>query len=151
MSTTTADREAMLDARYGRGGGTWGRRFVIATVLLLVLAAAVFSAVGLTRSAGIEGRTLTWRAAERSVSVDVELRGSESGPVTCVVRAQDARSTDIGYGRFTFRSSPTTETVELPTLFRASSVAVLGCASGAEPLRAPPPDFPPGVANPAAD
>ena len=88
VSTTTADREAMLDARYGRGGGTWGRRFVIAAVLLLVLAAAVFSAVGLTRSAGIEGRTLTWRAAERSVSVDVELRGSESGPVTvwCVRR-----------------------------------------------------------------
>ena len=44
VSTTTADREAMLDARYGRGGGTWGRRFVIAAVLLLV-AAAVFSAV----------------------------------------------------------------------------------------------------------
>lgn len=149
MSTTTA-AEAMLDARYGRSRSPWARRTVIGALLLLVVAAAVFSAVGLTRSAGIEGRPLSWRAEERVVAVDVELRGSEDGPVTCVVRAQDARSTDIGYGTFTFRSSPRTETVELPTLFRASSVAVLGCAPGAEPLRAPPPDFPPGVANPAA-
>ncbi|MFN8126222.1 MAG: DUF4307 domain-containing protein [Candidatus Nanopelagicales bacterium] len=142
--------DPLLAARYGEVRSPWGRRVALVALGVVVLAAAAFSAVGLTRSAGIEGKALTWRAGERAVSVQVELRGSEPGPVTCVVRAQDARSTDLGYGTFEFPRSPITATVDLPTLFRASSVAVLGCAPAGTDPRVPPPDFPPGVANPAA-
>jgi len=145
----TSQTEDMLRVRYGLDRNPWPRRVVVAVVVAAYLTVAVVSGVALSRNESIEGNLLSWRADEESVSVDLELRGSHSGPITCVVRAQDARNTDIGYRAFSFESAPSSQTVELPTLFRAASVAVLGCAPSGQDLRVPPPDFPPGVANPA--
>ena len=142
------DTEQMLRRRYGLDRNPWPRRTVVAAVEVANLGAALFAAVMLTRGAGIEGSALAWRAGPRSVSVDVQLRGTSTVPVVCVVKAQDVSSTDIGYREFRFDSSPRTETIVLPTLFRASSVSVPGCAPEGEPLSVPPPDFPPGVAIP---
>ncbi len=149
MSTSTieADQE-MLRARYGLDRNPWPRRVAVGLVLLALLAAGVLSAVAIARGAPIEGNALSWRAGDRSVAIDIELRGTSAEPVVCVVKAQDVRSTDIGYREFVFESSPLTQTIELPTLFRAASVSVLGCGRQGEQLRVPPPDFPPGVAIP---
>lgn len=148
--TTTSDSDARaMRARYGLDRNPWPRRLIVAAVIGAYLAAAVVSGVALSRDQGIEGTALSWEAGERSVSVVVQLRGVSKGPVVCVVRAQDARSTDIGYGTYVLGAAPSTQVVDLPTLFPASSVAVLGCAPQGEELRVPPPDFPPGVANPA--
>lgn len=144
----SADVEQLLRARYGLDRNPWPRRSAVAIAVAVYLGAAVFAAVMLSRGAGIEGSALSWRAGPTSVAVDVQLRGTSTTAVTCVVRAQDATSTDIGYREFRFDSAPRTETVRLPTLFRASSVSVLGCAPEGEPLSVPPPDFPPGVAIP---
>lgn len=146
-STSEADRQ-MLRVRYGLDRNPWPRRVIVTVIVVSYLAIAAVSGVALSTNEGIEGNLLSWRASEESVSVDVELRGSHDGPITCVVRAQDARSTDIGYRSFEFDSAPSTQTITLPTLFRAASVAVLGCAPTGQDLRVPPPDFPPGVAIP---
>lgn len=146
--TTTIDRERMLAARYGTDRNPWPHRVLVGAVVAAYLGAAAFAALSLVRGAEVEGRVLSWRAADRTVAVDLDVRGSAEGPVTCVVKAQDARSTDLGYREFTIAVVPSTTTVQLPTVFRASSVAVLGCGPVGEPLRVPPPDFPPGVAIP---
>jgi len=145
---TTLERDRMLAARYGTDRNPWPRRLLVGAVVTAYLAAAAFAALSLATGADVEGRVLSWRAADRSVAVDLDVRGSAPGAVTCAVKAQDARSTDLGYREFTIGSVPSTTTVQLPTVFRASSVAVLGCEPVGEPLRVPPPDFPPGVAIP---
>lgn len=147
MTTTEADRD-MLRVRYGLDRNPWPRRLLVAAVVIAYLAVAVASGIAMSRNEEVEGNALSWRPREDAVSVDIELRGSHQGPITCVVRAQDSRSTDIGYQEFTFDSAPSTTRVELPTLFEAGSVAVLGCAPTGQELRVPPPDFPPGVAIP---
>lgn len=143
-----ATTEEMLRRRYGLDRSPWPRRSAVAVAVIAYLGAAVFAGVMLSRGAGIEGSALAWRAGPESVSVDVQLRGTSATPVVCVVKAQDVSSTDIGYREFRFATAPRTETVELPTLFRASSVSVPGCAPEGQPLGVPPPDFPPGVAIP---
>ena len=140
--------EQMLRIRYGLDRNPWPRRILVGAVVAGFLAVLVFTGFALGSNAGVEGKALAWQAGPTSVTVEVELRGSSTGPVTCVVRAQDVRSTDIGYREVTFPSSPTTRSVEIPTLFRASSVAILGCAPAGTEVRVPPPDFPPGVAIP---
>lgn len=139
--------DAVLAARYGTNRSPWPRRILVAVVVSAFSAATVWAAVSVARPR-IEANTLSWQAGPRSVAVVLEVRGTSESPVDCVLRAQDASATDIGYRRFTIPSAPTTVTVELPTLFQASSVAVLGCAPQGEVLRVPPPDFPPGVAVP---
>lgn len=149
MTTTTeADRD-MLRVRYGLDRNPWPRRLLVTAVVIAYLAVAVASGIAMSRSEEVEGNVLSWRAREDAVSVDIELRGSHQGSITCVVRAQDSRSTDIGYQEFAFDSAPSTTRIELPTLFQAGSVAVLGCVPTGQELRVPPPDFPPGVAIPA--
>lgn len=148
MSTTSETDRDMLRVRYGLDRNPWPRRVVVTVVVAAYLAIAVVSGVALSRNEAVEGKLLSWRAGEESVSVDVELRGSFKEPITCVIRAQDARSTDIGYREYEFASAPSTHTISLPTLFRAASVAVLGCGPTGQELRVPPPDFPPGVAIP---
>lgn len=151
MNTTPTTTDAdVLRVRYGLDRNPWPRRLLVGGIVTAYLAVAVASGIALSRSEEIEGNVLSWRPEAQSVVVDVELRGSHQGPITCVVRAQDARSTDIGYQEFTFGAAPSTQRVELPTLFRAGSVAVLGCAPAGQQLRVPPPDFPPGVAIPGS-
>lgn len=149
MTTTRTDATAqMLRARYGLDRNPWPRRMVVGTIVAAYLSAAVFTAVLMTRSNQIEGNALSWEAGPRSVVVTMEVRGSSDTPLVCVVKAQDVTSTDIGYREFRVDSAPVTKRIELPTLFRASTVSVLGCGPEGEPLRVPPPDFPPGVAIP---
>ncbi len=148
QTATEPTSDEILRLRYGLDRNPWPRRLLVGGVVAVYLGAAVFAAVALTRGAGIEGNALAWRASPDRVSVDVQLRGTSDGPVDCVVRAQDTDSTDIGYRQLRFDSSPSTQRVDLPTLFPAASVAVLGCARAGEPVSAPPPDFPPGVAIP---
>lgn len=146
MATTTS-YDDVLAARYGRNRNPWPLRLTIAAIVLAFAAAAGWAAVSLARPR-LEANALSWQAGPRSVAVTLEVRGTSTTPVSCIVKAQDATSTDIGYRQFTLPSAPTTVTVDLPTLFEASSVTVLGCVPQGEPLRVAEPDFPPGVAIP---
>ena len=82
------------------------------------------------------------------MTVDLEVRGSAPDGVKCVVKATDAQSVDVGYRKVTVPQPPVTVAVTIPTVIRAASVVVLGCAPAGDELRVPPPDFPPGVAIP---
>lgn len=145
--TAPTSYDDVLAARYGTDRSPWPRRLVVAVVVAAFAATTGWVAMSVARPR-IEANALSWQAGDRSVAVVLEVRGTSAGPVHCVVRAQDASAADIGYRQFTIPSAPTTVTVDLPTLFRASSVSVLGCAPQGETLRVPDPDFPPGVAIP---
>jgi len=136
-----------LAARYGRTGGSAGRRIAVGLVVAAYLGVAAWAAFALSQRS-VEANVLTWRAQPRAVQFDLEVRGSAPQGVDCVVKATDAQSVDVGYRTVTVPQSPGTYRLSIPTVVRAASVGVLGCTTAGEPLRVPPPDFPPGVAIP---
>ena len=79
---------------------------------------------------------------------DLEVRGNTPAGAVCAIKATDSYAVDVGYREVRISDLPTTTTVTIPTVIRAGSVTVLGCAAGDEDLQVPPPDFPPGVAIP---
>lgn len=144
---TTMTVEEKLAARYGRGGAPASRRIAVALVIAAYLAVAAWAAFALSQRS-VEGNVLTWRAQERSVQFDLEVRGSATDGVDCVVKATDAAAVDVGYRTVRVPQAPGTYQMSIPTVVRAASVSVLGCGPAGEQLRVPPPDFPPGVAIP---
>lgn len=136
-----------LAARYGASRRRPWTRALVAVAALGYLGVAAWVGLALSQR-GVEGNLLGWRAVEREVSVDLELRGTAEQGVACVLKATDAQSVDVGYRTVEVPPPPATVTVTIPTVIRAASVTVLGCEPRGSELRVPPPDFPPGVAIP---
>ncbi len=139
--------EADLAARYGTSRRSVGLRITVAALIAGYLGVAAWAAWSLSQGS-VEGNVLGWRAQAREVTVDLEVRGSSTDGVDCVVKATDAQAVDVGYRTVTVPQPPVTVAVTIPTVIRAASVVVLGCAPVGDDLRVPPPDFPPGVAIP---
>jgi hypothetical protein len=139
-----------MQQRYGldrRPVGRWIGTTIVALVFAGVLA---YVFVGLT-SNSIDARLVTWDdvAADR-VDMTIQVRRNGDEAVTCVLRAQDQKRTDVGYATVDIPPGRAEVVVDyaLRTLAPAYTAELLGCASGAPPA-VPPPQFPPGVVPPA--
>lgn len=136
-----------LEARYGETARASRTRWLAGLLVLGYVALITWAAIGLAGTE-VEGNLVGWRAEEREVAVDLEVRGNTPAGAVCAIKATDSYAVDVGYREVRISDLPTTTTVTIPTVIRAGSVTVLGCAAGDEELRVPPPDFPPGVAIP---
>ena len=136
-----------LATRYGETARSGRTRWLAGLLVLGYIAIITWAAIGLAGNE-VEGNLVAWRAQDREVAVDLEVRGNSPAGAVCAIKATDPYAVDVGYREVRISDLPTTTTVTIPTVIRAGSVTVLGCAAGDEELRAPPPDFPPGVAIP---
>jgi hypothetical protein len=85
------------------------------------------------------------------VDVEYYVAHAQTGPVTCVLRAQDSKHVDVGYAYVTTNNPGSLTLITrypLTTSSQATTAEVLGCASGATPPRAAPPEFYPGQPAP---
>ena len=136
-----------LAARYGTDRSRIPGRVGVTVLVVTYLAVAAWAALSLSQRS-VEGTVLGWQSKERFVSVDLEVRGQAPDGVKCVIKATDGQSVDVGYHEVTTPAPPVTIRADVPTVIKAASVTVLGCAPVDEELRVTPPDFPPGVAVP---
>lgn len=137
--------------RYGLDRNPWPLRLLSAAVVLGFLAALVALALQLT-AAPITPRILVWQQPEPDrVDITFDVSKPAGLPVSCVLRAQDADRTDLGYATVDLAPGPQYQQADysLRVLGRAAYLEILACARTGEPLRVPPPAFPPGVVPPS--
>jgi len=149
VSGTGTTTPAQLAARYGAHGTS--RWLVAAVVVVTVAFAAVVGWAGWqVANPPATWSILTWQAVGPDHTVvRLAVHHNADASVTCVLRAQDARGTDVGYATITFPAGRADEqaTYPLRTLSPPDSVDIIGCAANGAPQVAPP-GFPPGVAAP---
>lgn len=151
MSGANADlMSPQMRQRYGLDRNPWPARLVSAAALVGFAGILVFFAIRLT-DAPINPRILLWQqpAADR-VDITFEVNKPAGMAVTCVLRAQDADRTDIGYATTDLEPAAgyVQSTYRMRVIAPAGYVELLACGPTGEPLRVPPPAFPPGVAAP---
>lgn len=136
--------------RYGLAASPWPRRVGVGVVLCLYAAVVCWVAVSLS-DRPVTSRLLLWSqpAADR-VDVTFEVRRPPGTEVECLVRAQDNERIDVGYARVILPAGTeyAQQTYRLRVLGPAMVAEVLDCQPVGEVLRAPGPQFPPGVAPP---
>lgn len=137
--------------RYGLDRNPWPARIFAWVVVTGFAAALVALALHLT-SAPITPRILVWQqpAADR-LDITFEVTKPAGVAVSCVLRAQDANRTDVGYAVADLAAAPQYQQADfrLRVLGPAVVVEILACGPTGQALRVPPPAFPPGVAPPA--
>ena len=147
-----ADEDAIaarMAERYGTDRSNWRIVAVATAAIAVFVVTAAWVGVQIV-DRPFEARVMrSAPESERVVEVDIEVRGESNDAVECIVRVKDVNAADVGYARITLANAPATETFRIPTVVRASSVEVLGCATQGEELVVPPADYPPGVAPPA--
>ncbi len=136
--------------RYGLDSNPWPGRIAAAAVILGCAAALAFFAVRLT-DGPTDARLLVWQQPQPDrLDITFDVTKPAGLTVACVLRAQDAQRVDLGYAQAELRSAQ--EYVQLTYQMRvigpASYVEILACGPSGEPLRVPPPAFPPGVVPP---
>ena len=124
--------------------------FLIGILFAGVLTGILAYAAYRQQNPSISQRLLTFEIiSPTQVNVTWEL---SRGPVLatyCVIRAQDAASTDVGYATVTIAGGSDYEqiTYSLTTNGQTFAAEVLGCSNSPE-MRVPPANFPPGVKIP---
>ena len=145
-----ATMSPQIRARYGLDRAPWPRRILIGTVLAAYAAVVLWVAVAV-EDTPVESKLIVWQqAGPDRVDVTFEVRRDAATPVTCAIRAQDGDRTDVGYAEVEF--PPGADYVQTTYLLRVLGAAViaevLDCRPTGEPLGAPGPQFPPGIAPP---
>lgn len=137
--------------RYGLDRNPWKLRALVIVVVVLYVGGLVFFGTRLTTDP-INPRLLTWTQAQPD-RVDLLFEVYRPGDIalSCLLRAQDADRNDIAYVVVEIPpgESYVQEQYQLRTLGEAALVELLTCAPQGEQLRAPPPQFPPGIVPPA--
>jgi hypothetical protein len=151
MSGATADLMSQeMRQRYGLDRNPWPSRIISGLVLLGFAGILVFFAMRLT-AAPITPRLLLWQQlADDRLDITFDVNKPAGMAVSCVLRAQDADRTDIGYATTELDAAPGYQqaTYQMRVIAPAAYVEILGCGPTGEPLRVPPAAFPPGVAAP---
>lgn len=145
------DLSPQMRQRYGLDRNPWPLRIFSAAVVAAFLAALVALAVKLT-AAPITPRILLWQQPQPDrVDITFDVSKPAGMAVSCVLRAQDADRTDLGYATVDLQPAPRYQQTEysLRVLGRAVYIEILACGPTGERLRVPPPNFPPGVVPPA--
>ena len=136
--------------RYGLDRSPWPRRLLVAAVVAAFVAMSAYVGVALS-SRSTESRLLTWsqQAADR-VDITFEVRKAPGQAVRCLLRAQDSDRVDVGYALVEVEPGKDYQqlTYSLRVLGPAAIAEVLDCRTPGEQLRAPGPQFPPGVVPP---
>lgn len=135
--------------RYGLDRNPWPLRIAAALVIAGYAAILVFFAIRITDQP-ITASLLVWQQPQPDrVDITFDVNKPAGLAVTCVLRAQDADRVDVGYATTVLDAGPgyVQTTYPMRVLGAAQYIEVLAC--GPEPLRVPPPAFPPGVAAPA--
>jgi hypothetical protein len=136
--------------RYGLDRNPWPVRILIAVAVGLFTALLVFFALRLTDQP-IEARLLVWQQPQLDrLDITFEVNKPAGLATTCVLRAQDGDRVDVGYSSVELPAPPgyAQQTYRMRVLGPASVVEILACGPTGEPLRVPPPVFPPGVVPP---
>ncbi len=138
-----------MRARYGLDKRRRSPIVLIVVVVILFLAGVAFAGVMSVRD-NVEFQLIRWTvvAPDRAdATFDVSRDGADE--VVCVLRAQDSKRIDVGYTEIVIPPGDDVVTVDysLRTVAPAYAVEVLACERTGE-LRAPGPQFPPGIAVP---
>lgn len=144
------DLSPQMRQRYGIPERPWVSRLVIGAVLIAYAAVVVWVAVAL-ESTPVEGRLLIWsQPAPDRVDITYEVRRAADTDVVCRLRAQDADRIDVGYVDVSLPAGTdyVQQTYQMRVLGPALVAEVLDCQPAGDQIRAPGPQFPPGVAPP---
>lgn len=151
MAVRTAEQMSpAMRERYGLDRNPWPLRIVAALVVAGYAALLVFFAVRVTDQP-INASLLVFQQPQPDrLDITFDVNKPAGLAVTCVLRAQDADRVDIGYASTAVDAAPdyVQQTYPMRVLGQAMYVEVLACGPTDEPLRVPPPAFPPGVAAP---
>lgn len=136
--------------RYGLDRNPWPLRIVAGLAVAGYAAILVFFATLITDQP-IATSLLVWQQPQPQpdrLDITFDVNKPEGLSVTCALRAQDANRVDVGYATTELDAAPgyVQSTYSMRVLAPAQYVEVLGC--GPQPLRVPPPAFPPGIAAP---
>lgn len=140
---------AHIQLRYGV------RRRRVVPLLIGILSAGVVSgslayATYRQQNPSVSAQLLTFEVVSPTqVNVTWELARGPELTTYCVVRAQDAARTDVGYATVTVMGGTDYEQITYPLTTNGNAVLaeVLGC-SNTQNMRVPPANFPPGVKIP---
>jgi hypothetical protein len=138
-----------MRARYGLDKRRLSPIVISVVVTVLFLAGVTFAGLMLVRD-DVRHQLITWTvvAPDRAdATFDVSRDGNDE--VVCILRAQDSKRIDVGYAEIVIPPGDDVVTIDysLRTVAPAFAVEVLACERPDE-LRAPGPQFPPGIAVP---
>jgi Domain of unknown function (DUF4307) len=139
-----------MQARYGTSGHKPTPYLV--SLLILVISAVLWGGWHYKQSHQIVSSRLDAFTVldAHKVNITTEVSRPENTTTYCILRAQNANRVDVGYATVTVPAGQTTVafTYPLNTESRAVVAEVLNC-SATLPMRAPAPNFPPGVKIPS--
>jgi len=138
-----------MQERYGLNQRRVSGVVITLVVAVAFLAAVAFAGLMLVRD-NVRHELVVWTvvAPDRAdATFTVERDGADE--VICVLRAQDSKRIDVGYAEIVVPPGEDAVTIDysLRTVAPAFTVEVLACERVGE-LRAPGPQFPPGIAVP---
>ena len=138
-----------MRARYGLDRRRLSPVLVAVIAVIVFLAGVAFAGLMAVRD-NVEFQLIRWTvvAPDRAdATFDVSRDGGDE--VMCILRAQDSKRIDVGYAEITIPPGEDVVTIDysLRTAAPAYTVEVLACERPGE-LRAPGPQFPPGIAVP---
>jgi len=139
-----------LQARYGVAPRSRTRQVITWTVILLVAIAAT-AWLNQANNPVATGRIITFTTQPDHATIRFETSRPSGHPSSCVLRAQDTASTDIGYATVQVPAGAATvqQTYQLRTLGTANVVELLGCGVDGKPAKVAAPAFAPGIQPPA--
>ena len=147
---TNADNRDTMSQRYGTRADRVQYTVLGIVTGLLVIATGVFFYLQ-NRGPQVTYALTSFSVVDDThVTVTWQLTRREGTPAYCVIRAQNVAHQDVGYATVTVAPGPATvqTSFRLVTESRATTAEVLGCAATAR-VRAPEPNFAPGVPIPA--
>jgi len=151
MQTRATDQVSpAMRQRYGLDRNPWPAR-ILCGFLVLGYGAVLVLVAGRTTEQQVDARMLVWQQPlPDRVDVTFAVNRPPELALTCVLRAQDADRIDVGYAEVDLPSGAANlqQTYPLRVLGPTSIVELLACGPSGEPMRVPPPAFPPGVAIP---
>ncbi len=145
-----ASMTPQMRERYGLDRNPWPSRIAAGLTIAVFTVVLGYFAVQLTTEP-IDARLLVFQQVQPDrVDITFEVNRPAALAVACVLRAQDGDRVDVGYAEATLPagSDYVQPTYSMRVIGPVGVVEILGCGPSGEPLRVPPPAFPPGVLAP---